>query len=766
MTYTCTITNPRRVYKGAGQGASATVQVKEVRISAQLSGEISQCELTVDIADTLAVYDVETNPLNPVHLNSTVILERDGQKWFRGVIKEKPLLRDDGASLILFVRGHEEGLRTSLVPDSSGSYTWSKTTSAVSVTERPILPTTAASDRVERDWWWPAPSQTDMWYEPTGVADAVPTGGINDSQTSIGLASGTWKGFGINGFVKCETEWIWYDGLHYDATSGQWVLLNCIRGALGTTAAAHAQGETITQKVAKEIAPDSPIFLEVDPPGAPDWEDLSLTQEFDFNPFEGKFIFPYSTADHRGTYSVYDVDGSLGGASVLDLSDLVIDILEAPRQFGGAGLTSADYDIPPLGIYITRIDYSPRSMSPYAWELIHEIIERLGLTEEIVFYYDHTAGVFRLRNLAQTAAQLFANARLSIVKERDLEDVRTGILVSYTSEQPRLATKQSDAWRPSSGESQGPTHWVVVQQNSAGDTFHQEVDNNAVPYAFFTGLESYAGPMWESGTPGSAFAMAYFWFGAGAPSFQPDKLEMTIATWGKGEYNFTVQACNDYDPSSSFTNGTWAPLSSQLTGLKGKAAGSVTSGAKQSFTADQFLQKSINAIRIILNFPQHTQTTRDGVPMFLVHIFKFFGGTEGYSFVQLTDGAPAVNQLQAENSFIKLRGGTGATSGTAGVQLTEFWDIGASTAGAAVSAGMLKLRDSLRFYESRSYETDEAPLDASGSILKPELGMTAAIQETALSAYTGIIRGYEIEMNAAGTRYRFDVLDYAAAVIV
>jgi len=75
----------------------------------------------------------------------------------------------------------------------------------------------------------------------SGSATTTLNGGINSSATSIVLTSAS--GFTSSGTIVIDTESITYSGVSTNTLTG------CVRGANGTTAAAHLTGATVTQVI-------------------------------------------------------------------------------------------------------------------------------------------------------------------------------------------------------------------------------------------------------------------------------------------------------------------------------------------------------------------------------------------------------------------------------------------------------------------------------------------------------------------------------------
>jgi len=752
MGWVATFTNPEEVY--AGTGASAAITCRECNIQAQI-GEADQCVLLIDF-DVLTSYEDETDSSNPCQLFSLVTVTRDGDTYFRGRVSERPLMREESNELEVHIEGYDAVLERTLVPSATGAYDWSMETSAVGVTNITILPVDTSGEY--SDDWYPAPAHATLWYEPTGVTDTLDVG-IDAVQTDIVLASVGFQGFPQDSFVLIDSEWIYYEG-YQDATGGKYQLTNCVRGALGTAAAAHLAGATVTPKVAKQMAPNEPVI--VYHWNGVSWDDFT---GFEIDPLDGKFFMPYSVDAFKADYSVYDHDGSLGGGVVVDIADVILRAVKAPMAYGGAGYEDTDHDIVDLGIAITRVDYSPKGLTPFAAEFIRTVLNIEGLENELLFYFNHTDGKFKLLDMSQSVSpDIYLPHVSSMVKERNIFDLYSGILVAYSKEVARNVATALHAWRASNGQSTGvgggvgaPAWWGW---NAVGGK--TITDDNYVSQYAVTDLSTYAGPTWDGILiPSYPHYLGYFYFGADAPVMSVDELSFTIGVWGKGAWDLTWEGADDWDSSNPNTSGAFVKLSPELSRLIGSAGGSVTSGQKKSYTGKQFTKKLLNCVRLrVDSFPTDNDVDMDRLYM---HELKIVANSQSYEFVQLTD-APTTNQLlvRADLSYRKIRGNIKASIGVGGSPRADFWDVGGASRGAAISAARLHLKTALQLYAAHSYLSYTPPVDASGSTVKPELGMTVEVTESFGVTYTGILRGYQIKNVGGELEYTFDVLDYDA----
>jgi len=187
-------------------------------------------------------------------------------------------------------------------------------------------------------WLGPGDTRTRITVsEPITTNEGAGAGTGNIDQSNI-LLSETAYGFRPRGWVKIESEWIYYDGYHDSsgADDNKYRLRNCKRGELGTTKVAHVATTAVYEKIGKRIAPGS-ITLQNDPTTG--YVSLRLDKEYVVHVEIGAFVLPATASGtYRATYDIYDEDKVLNGAStVVTVNDVVEAMLTAPRRYGGPG---------------------------------------------------------------------------------------------------------------------------------------------------------------------------------------------------------------------------------------------------------------------------------------------------------------------------------------------------------------------------------------------------------------------------------------------
>lgn len=342
--FIATFNNPKYNLTGGGSGTSDAVPINSFIVdhSFDVTSEMNMV-LKVDIT---SIYANETSAANPAQLNSTVIVKRADAFWFRGFVKKKPLTIDGESGIKwigVTVSGPDAVLTQNFCKDSSGDDVWTLATSTFEVTDLP-LQSTEAYGNYQGATLHPDPD--DVTGAKMYISDALSNTDTLTVAFNIGddtiVFDTTDPGFGVRGWVKIGTEWIYFDGKDNAAGDSKWRLRNCVRGQLDTTEANHNIGATVTEKIGKIIAP-APIKLENDlSADAPDAGFIKLRygKQFNIQQSLGFFVLPEpADGDYQATYSVYDEDSVLDGSSVVvSVNDVVETLLTSSADDGGPGL--------------------------------------------------------------------------------------------------------------------------------------------------------------------------------------------------------------------------------------------------------------------------------------------------------------------------------------------------------------------------------------------------------------------------------------------
>lgn len=779
-TWTATFSNPEENYNSAG--ISASVPVASLTISEEFD-IVSEVVLFIR-TDVLSKYNVEdADTTNSIQLNATCTIDLDGTAWFRCYVYAKPLFRQFEEGNFLEVRcfGWDGILQAALCP-SGGAYEWTMETSSVQVTGI-ALEETSDYGGFENSTLWPDPVPTGTTPEKCYIQDGFVANdndtldaNISDTATEIVLST-TQKAFRIRGWVKVTTasvdEWIYYDG--YDNAGGNYILRNCKRGQLGTTAATHNAGDTARSKVPKTIAPGEVKLLK-------DGLLLKFGSQYTISRSEGCFVVgDYdSGATYTATLSYYDADAQLDGSSTtVNLDDVVERMVTGAIGDGGAGFVAGDLDFSDATVNamaITRYDYNPEDKPPMALAAIHDLIASLNLEDEVKFWFDHTQGKFRLAIPAnKETADLTISHVERIEREMSLEDVFSGVLISYKHDQPLNRATVARSWhQAATGTGASPDDWIST--TAGGENYKHGTNSSATAAGTFGHDMIVDGDLGTklqgefTHDPGNPFVHSDWWFGDESPTpgeIGLDKVSLTVNAYqditanqthknADKEYVVRVLGCDDYNTTTHDTAGNgWQDIGLIITGKP--SHGGLT--ASKEVTA--FAMPRVNALRIQFDY---MAAPRSGTNYYYgtVHGFRVQGDVRGFVFVQ-TDGTTRDESklVYAVDTHTKLRGGV-KSSGGAGSPRVLYHETGALSEGAAISLGRSLLLVKLRLFEERLYEHLAIPS------AKPELGDTIEIDEDGDGSpdYTGVLRGYSLTIAPNGKpTLTLRVLDYDAAVI-
>jgi len=778
MSFVATIANPEYNYSGGGSGLSAAVGVARAAMRFEFN---AVSELTMKIAhDVVSKYNLETDDTNnPVQLNSTVELARDGAIWFRGFIDSKPTIKDNKRYIEANCMGREGVLLTSLCVDANGNDCWTMKTDTIQIgASSPYLPLKKCTvyGTFESDTLWPNPA--DATGAKCYIQDSdCPSDTINadigagDSAPFYVELTTTDKGLSPQGWAKLHNEWMYYES--YDPTGGgsRYQVRVKARAQLGTSAADHSAGTILYNKIAKRLGPEPPVIRK-------DGNELRHGEEFSAHVSYGCFVLvgTAGASTFTGTYYVYDEDLTLGGSTVVYLEDVVEVFCTGPGDHGGADFTSGDCDFDATGIAITRYDYDPADKEHYAWNAIQELLEALGLQDEYAFWFDHTTGKLRLAQLGNAVSPDFSFAHVErVYQEMSIHDVFSAVRVAFQHDQDEnRIQKQYSYHQAAAGSGLSPDYYRMITKNSPGwsydpgdclDCSSAGSDGMSVLYDGKLETKLIGEFTHDPGAAPIKFVFGDFWFGAGAtpPIINLDLIELYVNSYRVIDTNQTrrntqktyvvkVQACDDYSTGSHDTAGNgWHDLDT----FEGLPA---VNGKSVKFEIKKFILREANAIRIVFEYMAGYKTVNSYLG--IVHQLKVQGNNTSYALIQTTDDAAKKGLppfLYVPDTHKKLRGGVNS-SGAAGSPRTKHIDIGAASYGGAVTIGRALLESAITLYQMRTYEY-EGELNA-----KPELGDTIEIDETGNGSadYTGVMRALELEIAADGIGAEFDVLDYDA----
>lgn len=778
MTWTVTISNPTYVYTGGVSGKQATdVPVAVWGKSVAFNG-VTTAQLRIE-ADVVSKYSIETDDVNnALQLNSTVTIAKDAVYWFRGFVLTKPkfVSYPEGRFLEVTCLGVEGVLLQAFCVDASGNNVWKMESDSEVVTNQP-LQATAAWGSFQGSTLWPDPDDaTGLKCYTDGANDTLYVDGVGGNLTAVAttiILSTTYKALVPRGWIKIDSEWVYYDGYDNSHVDTRYRLYNCVRGQLGTAAAVHAEGVTVQEKLGKEIAP-AQYLLENDP--GTGYVPLRRGADFDIHPKVGAFVLrETASGTYRATYSVYDEDKSLNVASVpVTLNDVVAALCCGPVAYGGAGFVAGDldFDATTLALKVNRYDYDPESKPLYAWDAIQDLLQMIGMEKEIGFWYKHSTGKLRLTVISNAAASFTMPHVERIESETSLEDVYSAVRVAYTDDQDlNRACPTYGYHQAATGAGASPDHYYSCEKDGesyppavTGMTAHDAAGNGGINRCT-DGKPGSKLVAHYSHDPGGSVEHSQYYFGTGSPTVCLNQIKLTVGTYreidasqyqrnGDDTWLIRLEGAQDYSFGAPPT-ATWFDLGCSLESKPSK------DGTYVSGTFNLFSERRVNAVRIVwVNMAgPDTPPPNNWAPL---HDIEIIADQVKYVLVQLSDlvadkGKSAY--LYGPASYEKLRGGVKASSGVGGSQRSLHWPIGAASHASAVSIGRLVLLTHLARWNQRRYSYEGI---VPGS---PELGITINCVEDSGTTYTGVIREYAMVATADGISIQGTILDANAAVI-
>jgi len=630
---------------------------------------------------------------------------------------------------------------------------------------------------------------------------------LTDAATEI-TAGTSHSGMYPAGLIKIESEWIYYNG-YIEDSGGNWIFQNCVRGALGTTPAAHAQDTTIYQCVAKKFHPNYPMILEGQRNGGSldDQWDIIPAGMYTAQPEEGRIDFTGNPANYqmqedgdsvafaydnwRVTCGVYDEDGGSG----VRLDSVLEDLLQAPQTAGGPGLTKTgpvqiDVSIgaagpPDTRIYLSRI-VAPRPMKTV--ECIRSLLDELGLLkddtfDEVAFWYDHADSTFKVQAISQAASPdntyLVADR---IEEDINLDKIYSGVRMHYTGGQEFNLISPTRLWHQqfTDAAETGGNHLtpLLLTSEGAGWRYLHQVQGLSLPSVktdpnnLCRGLvcDNRPDTGWgqASDASGDVDGQVLFGWFPGSNETTPDlfrikKVRLVVdvrdsAQSGAGK-NLVIECLG----SESFTdNGTSIPTFSEKK-MSGALYLEYNQGVNLSgnniveMIADN-IYETAKCMYIEYTYP----TTFAGLGnqyVALIREWEVYGDQLKNVLVTLT-GTPADDSQTGEelysSNYAKLLNSVAVIDQ---FKVKDI-DIGPSTQSAAIAIGRLALQASLLQTKIKHYVIE----DDSAAI--PELMSTARIIDSQATAgyHEGVVIASNVSYIDGNRTIRLRVLDYTSGI--
>lgn len=773
MADVVTFTNPVRNYDGSG-GASASVPVTFVGIEQEF-GSISAYTFHIE-SSVASLYGLDSSSSNPCQLNSTFAYTIDGQPFGFGFVVAKPKKKtfEEGEFLEVVCWGLEGALAKAACPNTllspNNPFFWTLATDAVATTALPLQKTSAYGS-FQGDTLWPDPA--DATGAKTYLADASSANDtldaeLLDSETApfyIELSTSN-RGFQARGWLKIESEWLYYDGYDDTGSGGKYRCRVTARAQLGTSAATHAAASTVYNKVSKGMAPGTCELLR---------DAVRLRREKEFRPVPQLGCFALGGGGGSNVYTTnaswYDTDQSLdAGSAVVTVEEIVGYLCGGDGEFGGANFLGGQMDFDALGLGITRYDYDPASKAQYAWQAIQDLIQAVGLENEVQFWFDHRTGNLRLAIVAEDTPVLTLAHVQSIETEQTIEDVYSAVLVGHTDDQPvnrahpdfayhvgcSASGAQPDTWhRTTAGGGSFDYGTETTSTSGTGGSFGVDVLINGDPAAKLTAEFEH--------DPGGQFPFCDFYFDSTASTvLKLSRFAVRIGnyraiegwsrTTANAEFTYQVklQGCVDYDTATN--SGTWQDLGCEIEGKPDP------NGVPELVEFTDFLLPAVNAVRIVFLYMAGPKQAGDFYRA-SVHDVIIEGNNERYTLVQTSDTEQAQSGfVYAVSTHKKLRGGPNSNVGGGAARVDILPNIGPASDTAARTIGRQYLIGKLNQSTVKTYTYDGV---ISSSTL-PGIGDTITVTP---DSFTGIIRGLSMQKTYEGRVWTFRCVDPDAGVI-
>lgn len=294
-----------------------------------------------------------------------------------------------------------------------------------------------------------------------GAAEATLATTINDSAASIVITATSASGMLPRGYWYIEGEVVFYDGLHGDPTNGNKLTArNCIRGALGTSAAAHTAPVTIYQHAALPITASGRVLVEGNAGGS--WETIG-GGHYDVNQSEGRFDFKanplaapfYAGAGYSAVRASYTL-GNLSDASAPTLASVAQELLEFAGK-GGPAIASGNIDVDVVRLPIKRLAVS---QTRYTLDTLKQLIAELELeafntADAVGVWYDADNDKYCVKSLGQASTPDHVLHDFDVMSEEiNTDGLRSAWLVGYQGAGPPIVSC-SRIWHADRGDSWG-----------------------------------------------------------------------------------------------------------------------------------------------------------------------------------------------------------------------------------------------------------------------------------------------------------------------
>lgn len=456
-SYTLTITHPSRLNTDAVP-VLVYRQVVASGISLPAMGDNPRT-LTFDLSDH---YDVFSNPAdatNPLTWGSYVVLTRTTsagtQTIFEGTVAtiEDSLSGGAPSSLSISCVSIEAALHHTLA-DGGNTLNYEIVAPVISLTGLVLYKLTGVAG-YSSDVLYPVypgfstatntPSSSSPWVARSkSRSTTIGQDMTNVATTAFKVADD--RELTAPGFLQIGTELLHYSQAWKDAAGQSWVGGTIVRGVLGSTNAAHTNGDACYQRVLKPICDSAPMTLRYGGSAQ-----IVPRDKYHPRPSEGRFDFnrdfSYYSSSSDCDISFYDIDA----AGAYTAAELITLWLEAGVAYGGPEIAAGDIDTSGLDeILLGRqvIDAANGQTNTWAciWALIDEVWNSCvsGTARKHMFFYSALNGKWTAKTIRQglsaTATFLHATQKTS---SYSMSQLYQAALVSYDVSEP-VALLDSD----------------------------------------------------------------------------------------------------------------------------------------------------------------------------------------------------------------------------------------------------------------------------------------------------------------------------------
>lgn len=743
----------------------------------------------------------ETNPDVLLKMGVQVDLYHDTELWFHGFIYQDPAFTEGGINNEIQCVAYDPKyrLRKAQIPNG-GFLSWAVESPRITLEEVQLVIGTGYNVGDSRTYF---PSFTE------GVLfDNATFLGVNDTLVAdvgatitLGLVN---VGFPPRGFVlirdvtdTVNKEIVYHDGYFFNGVN--WQLTNCVRVQLNGPAVATVAGDIVHSLAFKEIT-QSAELLELQEVGS-DYIRIPYAK-FTKNRLLGGYTFNRTqNGNVRGTYEIYDETDP----AVLTLTDIANLFVQADRDNGGAGFLPIELNFDALALAVNTFQYDVRFYQGYALELWNKLLDDLQVN--VLLYWSSAEEVMRLEFLAQQAIpDILLSDVKSIYRQRDFDDIYTGVRVIYEDEDNFSSLEEFYALHPApysqrdsvegSGKNDFADHpdvWVDTIKSDDGDPridYKEDKAGHGVDDSdrFQAAKPFFGFPFWNTwglnhvitDSPGELMAFwnknfvdyqeifdanhewhhSYYWFSSDAEIRTLDEIKIEIGDSEYGEASVTVYGATNFDPLTMLPDDPaidWHPVSPELTRIGGTGGNSAESF---NFETQNFLFQSVNILRITYHeIPIDRKGGGDkGGGNIEASIFDFFvrANKTKELLIQVTDDVAEINNplfIYNPAAFDRL---------ACIYPIVDKLDGGKLSDQEAMFLGRQYMEDALARFETRDYVYRKA-----WTARKPRIGDTFQVDELQHQLYTGTLVNYELIINRGvpDLEVQFSLFDFNVGVI-